>query len=190
MSYYEILGVTPFATNEEIENAYQKIITNDNGEEEDDLLKLEKVHKAFIVLNDYHSRTTYDKQICLDDNNINPNDNINNCISWPKNINIDDNFFIDDNKFSLNSNNSEKYLLDIIKRLENLEKKIDSNFTNFYKEKQIIKTTIKKNGQKIESDKTIINNNGIMETNSKLLIYDNKGKVVNIYRNNQIKNKI
>ena len=99
---------------------------------------------------------------------------------------------MNNNKLLLETSNSkiEKYLLNIINRLDKIENKLNKNFLNFYKEQKIIIKTIKPNGSKIESSKTIINNNGINEINTKLTIFNNQGKILNVYRDNRINNNL
>lgn len=175
MSYYDILKVSPFSSNDDIEKAYNKSIS-----EIENTKLLEEIHKAYITLSNYHSRSIYDKQILIQ-NKVAPSENISNLSSVPEVVN---------EELSENDNKIEKYLLDIIKRIEQLEKKIGKNSTNFYKEHKIINNTFKKNGQKIETVKNIVNDNGIIEITSKLSIYNSNGEIVNIYRDKQIKNNL
>lgn len=179
MNYYKLLNITPFANSSEIDEAYHKYIKKYNN-----IKDLEQIHKAYSILSDFHSRCIYDKQI-TNKKTFEPNNNfVNKNCSTPQNINT--------NKLLLETTDSkiEKYLLNIINRLDKIENKINKNFLNFYKEQKIITKTIKPNGTKIESSKTIINNNGVSEVNTKLTLFNNQGKIINVYRDNRIKNNL
>ena len=158
-----------FCNNEELlKKAYRekiKLCTDNN--------KSLLINKAYSTLNNYVSRCYYDKK--KNYTNVLPNDNQNINSSFPENI-------IKENLNSV-SNSLENRLLNISKRLENLEKKIINKQIILYKEKEIINTIQKKNGEKTESHKIIINNNGTIKTNSKLLVFNKNNRIIKIYRN-------
>ena len=118
MNYYETLKVSPFASNEEITKAHSKLVSNNLTNEE----KID-IDKAFNTLNDYHSRTVYDDQIKNEEEIEGLNKNLNNLSSEPVKIFEDENNNIFNLTNSKSNNTIENMLVQIMSRLDNIEKK-------------------------------------------------------------------
>lgn len=175
MSYYDTLRISPFATNSDIKKSYNKLIKKKLT-----LVEKENLEKAYSILNDYHSRTIYDKQIQNNENDV----NLVEKEDQVKAYSLESKY--NEDTISIDNDNNQNYL-DIIKRLENIEKKLNENYTNYYKEVITINNNIKKNGQKISSIKKEVNNNGKKTTSKKLVIYNKNGSISNTYYGHNIK---
>ena len=152
MNYYKILNIKIFSSFEDIIKAYENIKN-----------KTSDIEKAYTILINYNSRKEYDQQLLK-------NDKINN------------NYYYDKQTIRETDNNIQNLLININKRLEKIENKLENNFTNYYKESKIINNIIKKNG-KTTSIKTIINDNGKKNTFNKVMFFDNKSKLIKSYNN-------
>ena len=175
MSYYDILKISPFSTSSDIKKSYNKLIKKKLTS-----LEKEEIMKAYTILNDYHSRTIYDKQIQNNEDNLNVVEKEDQIKAYS----LEKQYKDDDPDIG---NDDNHLLLDILKRLENIEKKLNENYTNYYKEVITINNNIKKNGNKISSVKTEINNNGKKKIHKKLVIYDKNGSITNTFYGNNIK---
>lgn len=176
MAYYKILNIDPSSSMDQIIKSYQEISSKINDEE-----YMRDVEKAYQTLSDYHSRRIYDNQ---SENNINQN-------VTASNEDCGNEFFLNDkienstmmNNFSNNYpfnelNNSkdiDSLFINLNKRLEQIEKKIDTERkTNFYREKKFVKEEIK-NGKKTITIENLINDNGYKTKSSKVIEYDENG---------------
>ena len=176
MAYYKILNIDPSSSMDQIINSYQEISSKINDEE-----YMRDVEKAYQTLSDYHSRRIYDNQ---SENSINQN-------VTASNDNGGNEFFLNDkienstmmnnfsNDYSFNELNNSKDIdslfINLNKRLEQIEKKIDTERkTNFYREKKFVKEEIK-NGKKIITIENLINDNGYKTKSSKVIEYDENG---------------
>lgn len=194
MTYYSVLETTPFATNEEITDAYNRIIQNYIGKDlTDEEIKYKgEIDKAYTILNNHHSRTVYDQQIKGNTMNevlpVQPH--TNQMYSHPENI-----YGNDKNNIIMGSNNGidiKNDLMQILSRLDNIEQKIEKindNKINFYKEKKTITNTYNKKGTKNQTIKVIINENGKISETKQLIIYDTKGNVIKTYFGDNIHKK-
>lgn len=176
MAYYKILNIDPSSSMEQVIISYNKIISKLQDEE-----YMREVEKAYQTLSDYHSRRIYDNQL---ENNMNQNVTASNEEGGNE-------FFLNDNietlgftnNFSNNSSSNELSLseninslfINLNKRLEQIEKKIDTERkTNFYREKKFIKEEVKDN-KKIITIENSINDNGYRTKSSKIIEYDGNG---------------
>ena len=176
MAYYKILNIDPSSSMDQIIKSYEEISSKINDEE-----YMRDVEKAYQTLSNYHSRRIYDNQ---SENNI-----IQNVTA--SNEDGGNEFFLNDkmkcstimNNFSNNcsfnelnkSEDIESLFINLNKRLEQIEKKIDTERkTNFYREKKFIKEEIK-NSKKIITIENSINDNGFKTKSSKVIEYDENG---------------
>ena len=197
MNYYQVLGVTPFSSNEEVESAYRDIISNFSSNElsDEDLKRKADVEKAYVILSDHHSRTVYDDQMQEDNEILATRSDLSDFKSKPKEFSNGQNLWENGNQSfdSLHGNSDfQNLLLKILTKLEDLEKKVDEindDKINFYKEKKIIETKIKRNGEKVSTTKTTMNENGNITETKQLVIYDSKGKIIKTYFGDNIKKK-
>lgn len=193
-NYYKMLNILPFVTNEEIKIAYDKIIKNYDKDDltEDELREKLDIQKAYITLSDYHSRKVYDDQIQCGSDQVDPRQmGISNLSSRPKNMYDDDGGVLALTS-SMNSTNIENMMLQIITRLDEIQKEIKDikdNNLNFYKERQVVNTVIKKNGQKTTTTTIITNENGVITKTRQFSLFNSKGDLVKTFYGDNIKNK-
>ena len=154
MSYYKILNVDPLASMENIKKAYDKYIQTKEDDEK------REIEKAYQTLSNYNSRRMYDNQ--------SENNNIVQDVA-PSNEETGNEYFlnIDNENYSQLENadnfpnnniysnrsfaeNFDNQMINLNRRLEQIEKKLEtSNKTNFYREKKIVTEIIKDGNKKV-----------------------------------------
>lgn len=176
MSYYKILNIDPSSSMDQIIKSYKEISSKINDEE-----YMRDVEKAYQTLSDYHSRRIYDNQ---SENSLNQNVTASNEDGGNEfflNDKIENSMIMNNfsNNYPLNdlghSENIHSLFINLNKRLEQIEKKIDTERkTNFYREKKFVKEEVK-NGKKIITIDNLINDNGYKTKSSKVIEYDENG---------------
>ena len=181
MSYYNILNVDPLASMHDIEVAYKKYINTSISEE-----NKRDIEKAYQTLANYHSRRTYDNQSensnLVKDTTASNEDTGNEFFLNKENDDFcqldKDNNFPNSNLYSNRSfsDNFENQMINLNRRLEQIEKKLDTrNKTNFYREKKIVTESLK-NGKKIITIEYNVNDNGHKTKTTKVIEYKEDGK--------------
>jgi len=183
ISYYTTLNIDSLASMEDIKNAYIKH-NNINNLSED---KKRDIEKAYQTLSNYHSRRMYDNQ--------SENSNLVKDIT-ASNEDTGNEFFLhktendffgqidkDDKINSIGMYHSQSFydyfdnqMINLNRRLEQIEKKLDtSNKTNFYREKKIVTESLKE-GKKIVTIEYNINDNGVKNRTTKVIEYNDDGR--------------
>lgn len=182
MSYYNILNVDSLASMHDIEVAYEKKNNTTTLSDENK----RDIEKAYQTLANYHSRRMYDNQSencnLVKDITASNEDTGNEFFLNKENDNycqIDKgDKFPNSNLYSNRSfsDNFENQMINLNRRLEQIEKKLDtSNKTNFYREKKIVTESLK-NGNKMITIEYNINDNGHKTKTTKVIEYKDDGK--------------
>lgn|ERR1711991_933679 len=194
MSYYVILNIDPLSSMDEIKDSYNKIISTIEDEE-----KKNNIEKAYQTLSNYNSRRMYDNQ--SENNNL-----VNDVIA--SNDEAKNEFFLNNENESFQIDNQNNFgtkssfvnqsfednfsnkLISINQRLEQIERKIDTNKkTNFYREKKYVREVIKDN-KKIISIDCYINDNGYKNKSSKVIEYEDGKKTKMFFPKNKNSKKL
>lgn len=157
MTHYEKLNLSSFATIDDINLSYEKLKEEENNQD-----ILNDIEKAYQVLSDFNSRRMYDNTM-----------NSQEVIAFNDDTFIEESIndtYLSDEKLKL-----ERMLMDMNNRLENIERKINNQQINFFRE-TINTTTIYKKGCKIITIDVEINDNGVKSIKRTTKYYNKDGR--------------
>lgn len=136
VSYYELLGVAPTATQKEIKEAFKQLVILNSGDgstENPELMKkLNDISRAYSILGHVEKRKKYDEIIRK--NNIRQNNNLNNIpqkdtnIMFPKDNHYELFYPSFSNGFYSMSNYIDNHLATMRKNLNNMMKEMEQSF--------------------------------------------------------------
>ena len=142
LTYYNILNIDSLASMKDIENAYNEFKLSDFSED-----KKRDIEKAYQTLSNYHSRRMYDNQSensnLVDDITASNEETGNEFFLHKTNalfgeIESNDSFNTNSNLYSSKnfSDHFDNQMININRRLEQIEKKLDTNNKRYSIKKQ------------------------------------------------------
>ena len=167
-NHYQILGLTPQASTEEIKHAAKMHLINIENNNlltiKEKNIKKKYIGDAFKTLNDYHKRREYDNQISIQPLNVSNRKNI------PFGMSIFNNFQELDNMINSFSTFTQPYSF-----IDNLDKTSDNKYQSYTSTSQ---GHLDQHGNWITEKREVLNNNGKIDAKHSITTIDKEGKTI------------